>query len=131
MTRFLISVWLCCAALTASAAGFSDYSGRELFMRFCASCHGAGGQGDGPVADAVAAQVPDLTRLAEREGGQINERQLREIIDGRSVVVAHGTRFMPVWGYEFWVEEGADSEAEREVRVIVDRLIGFLRTIQQ
>lgn len=131
MRRLMLTLLLLLSALPAFGAGFAEYSGRELFMRFCASCHGAGGQGDGPVADAVAAQVPDLTRLAEREGGQINERQLREIIDGRSVVVAHGTRFMPVWGYEFWVEEGADSEAEREVRVIVDRLIGFLRTIQQ
>ena len=131
MRRLMLTLLLLLSALPAFGAGFAEYSGRELFMRFCASCHGAGGQGDGPVADAVAAQVPDLTRLAVRQGGQLDEGRLREIVDGRSVVVAHGTRFMPVWGYEFWVEEGADSEAEREVRVIVDRLIGFLRTIQR
>lgn len=37
---------------------------------------------------------------------------------------------MPVWGYEFWVEEGADVEAEAAVRTIVDQLIAYLRSIQ-
>jgi len=76
-------------------------------------------------------QVPDLTRLARREGGQLDVGKISEIIDGRSVVVAHGTRYMPVWGYEFWVEEGADSEAEAEVRTILGRLVGYLRSIQR
>ena len=115
----------------AAAAGFSDYNGQELFMRFCASCHGASGMGDGPVSDAVAATVPDLTRLARRNDGQLDEEKLSEIIDGRSVVIAHGTRYMPVWGYEFWVEEGADREAEAEVRLIIDRLIDYLRALQR
>ena len=118
-------------SLPAAAQGFSDYNGRELFMRFCASCHGADGTGDGPVADAVAATVPDLTRLARRNNGQLDEDKLGEIIDGRSVVIAHGTRYMPVWGYEFWVEEGADREAEQEVRQIIARLVDYLRALQR
>jgi mono/diheme cytochrome c family protein len=118
-------------SLPAAAAGFADYNGQELFMRFCASCHGADGMGEGPVADAVATTVPDLTRLARRNDGKLDEEKLSEIIDGRSVVIAHGTRFMPVWGYEFWVEEGADREAEAEVRQIIDRLIDYLRALQR
>ena len=30
---------------------------------------------------------------------------------------------MPVWGYEFWVEEGADEEAEQRVEIIIRNLI--------
>ena len=48
----------------------------------------------------------------------------------RSVVIAHGTRYMPVWGYEFWVEEGADVVAEEEARIMIDRLVNFLQSIQ-
>lgn len=114
----------------AAAQSFADYSGRDLYMRFCASCHGVTGAGDGPVGQGLAVMVPDLTTLRRRSGGQMNTAQLREIIDGRAVVIAHGTRTMPVWGYEFWVEEGADMEAEAAVRTIVDQLIAYLRSLQ-
>ncbi len=67
----------------------------------------------------------------QRRGGQFPEQELREIIDGRSVVIAHGTRYMPVWGYEFWIEEGADKEAEAEVRLIVEKLLGHIRGMQR
>lgn len=117
-------------ACPAAAQSFADYSGRDLYMRFCASCHGATGAGDGPVGQGMAVMVPDLTRISDRHGGRIDAVKLREIIDGRAVVVAHGTRTMPVWGYEFWVEEGADVEAEAAVRSIVDKLIAYLRSIQ-
>jgi hypothetical protein len=57
---------------------------------------------------------------------------IRESIDGRGVVItAHGTRFMPVWGYEFWIEEGADILAEERARETIDRLVEYLRSIQR
>jgi hypothetical protein len=56
---------------------------------------------------------------------------LRKIIDGREVVIVHGTRYMPVWGYEFWVEEGGDEAARERVQIIVDNLVEYLRSIQR
>ena len=117
-------------AAPAFGQSFADYSGKDLYMRFCASCHGDSGAGDGPVAEGMAVRVPDLTGLARRQGGGLDADKVREIIDGRAVVVGHGSRTMPVWGYEFWVEEGADVEAEAAVRTIVDKLIAYIRSIQ-
>ena len=114
----------------AQPFGLEDLSGGELFGRFCASCHGESGNGDGPVAPTLNTIVPDLTRLSTADGDFAAD-MIRQTIDGRSVVVAHGTRYMPVWGYEFWVEEGADVMAEREARVLIDRIVAYLRTIQQ
>lgn len=119
------------AGAPALAENFADYSGAALYGRFCASCHGPEGRGDGPVADAMAVMVPDLTRLADRRGGRLDAERLAEIIDGRAVVVAHGTRYMPVWGYEFWVESGADAGAEAEVRTILLRLLDHLASLQR
>jgi mono/diheme cytochrome c family protein len=110
--------------------GLADYSGEEIFQRFCASCHGPEGAGDGPVAASLNVVVPDLTRLAERRGGVFPAADVRELVDGRAVVVAHGPRTMPVWGYEFWVEEGADIAAEREARNVINRLVAFIAEIQ-
>ena len=75
--------------------------------------------------------VPDLTGLARRHGGQLSVEGLMAIIDGRTVMPAHGGRYMPVWGYEFWVEAGADEEAEIAVRTLLSRLIDYLATLQQ
>ncbi|MDJ0926995.1 MAG: c-type cytochrome, partial [Gammaproteobacteria bacterium] len=100
---YLLCALACTGVLPAAADGFADYSGRDLYTRFCATCHGDFGRGDGRVGQALAVVVPDLTTLAERQGGQINVEQLMSIIDGRTVITAHGTRYMPVWGYEFWV----------------------------
>jgi len=114
----------------AQPFGLDDLSGGELFTQFCASCHGESAHGDGPVAAALDTIVPDLTKISGRYG-EFNADDIRQIIDGRSLVVAHGTRYMPVWGYEFWVEEGADITAESESRVLIDRIVEFLRTIQE
>lgn len=37
-------------ALAFEAVSLADYSGEEIFGRFCASCHGDMAHGDGPVA---------------------------------------------------------------------------------
>jgi mono/diheme cytochrome c family protein len=114
----------------AQPFGLADLSGAELFERFCAACHGPGARGDGPVASGLATPVPDLTLIAERNGGQFPGEAIRETIDGRSPVLAHGTRAMPVWGYEFWVEEGADITAERDARELIRRIVVYLESIQ-
>lgn len=130
MTRiFPLLLLLAAAPASAQPFGLEDLSGGELFARFCASCHGESGRGDGPVAATLNTLVPDLTRIAERYGSFAAD-DVRQTIDGRSLVVAHGTRFMPVWGYEFWVEEGADITAEGAAREFIDRIVEYLRTIQ-
>jgi hypothetical protein len=117
--------------LSVNAQAFGEYSGEETFLRFCAACHGEKGHGDGPVASGLPITVPDLTLIRRRQGDKFPEETLRKIIDGRNVVVYHGTRYMPVWGYEFWVEEGADDEARERVEVIIANLIDYITSIQR
>jgi mono/diheme cytochrome c family protein len=126
-----LSSSLCAAQAPAfEAVSLLDYSGAEIFGRFCASCHGESGRGDGPVAGSLRTAVPNLARIAERYG-EFPRAQIADTIDGRSVVIsAHGTHTMPIWGYEFWVEEGADIEAEAEVSTLIERLIDFIESIQ-
>ena len=33
---------------------------------------------------------------------------------------------MPVWGYEFWVEDGGDVNAQRAVRDAINKLVEHL-----
>jgi hypothetical protein len=112
------------------AFGLGDFSGAEIYQRFCSSCHGESAHGDGPVAATLSVMVPDLTQLYRRYGNRFPAQQLRETIDGRNLVIAHGARTMPVWGYEFWWEDGADIEAEATARETIDKLVEYIRSIQ-
>lgn len=119
------------ASAAALAGPFSDDTGRQLYERFCASCHGEAGFGDGPVAPSLKILVPDLTRLYQRSGGKFPEERVRQIIDGRETWPAHGTRLMPVWGYELRATTGTDAAGEKEAGRLVDRMVQYLRSIQQ
>ena len=122
-------------ALAGTVAAFDavtleDYSGEELFERFCASCHGSEARGDGPVASSLNVAVPNLTTIASRYG-EFPATLIRDVIDGRGIDMrAHGTRTMPVWGVEFWVEEGADVRAQAAARDAINRLVEHLRSLQ-
>jgi mono/diheme cytochrome c family protein len=120
------------AATAVPAEELSSYTGAQLYARFCASCHGADGRGEGPVAPALKVIVPDLTRLVRREGDAFPAEQVRRIVDGRDIRAAHGARRMPVWGYEFASATVSEPDAgAREASALIDRIIDHLRAIQR
>ncbi|HXK23604.1 MAG TPA: c-type cytochrome [Myxococcota bacterium] len=83
-------------ALAPVAAEERVESGKQLYQKYCASCHGMNGRGDTPIGKLFTAPPPDLTRIATRRGGWFPEVLVKEIVDGR--FAAHGGREMPVWG---------------------------------
>ena len=83
--RFAILVSL--AALLVSACANTperspaQLSGAEMYQQLCSSCHGVSGHGDGPVASLIKIGVPDLTRIAHREGGEFPTEDVRRTIE--------------------------------------------------
>lgn len=54
----------------------TSVEGKDLFVAYCASCHGMAGRGDGPVSSALKTKIPDLATLAARRqvpGGRSRE----------------------------------------------------------
>jgi mono/diheme cytochrome c family protein len=98
--------------------------GPDVFRAYCASCHGARGKGDGPVASVLRVAPPDLTRLANR--GQFPTERVRQTILGDAVVAAHGTREMPIWGPVF---HQIEADVDRG-NVRTENLLKYLRSIQ-
>jgi mono/diheme cytochrome c family protein len=119
---------------SGSAAQRTDYlamSGQALYERFCASCHGTAGRGDGPVAASLSVQMPDLTLMARRANGSYPRERVERIIDGRYIIGAHGSRTMPVWGEDLSRLYIGDPEAERSTRMVIDRLTDYVGTLQR
>ena len=109
----------------------ADQSGRDTYLRYCASCHGSEGRGDGPLAASLTRLPADLTQLARNNGGQYDERAVMSVIDGRRQVVEHGTRDMPVWG-EIFEEEGKGDPYPAYYSLLKSRfLVDYLATIQE
>ena len=113
------------------AAEAPDLSGAELFRQFCSTCHGTTARGNGPVAPALKHKVPDLTRIATRAGGNYPTERVRKIIDGQESLMAHGTREMPVWGWEWYAFKGEDEARRKLVAERVDKLVEYLGAIQR
>jgi mono/diheme cytochrome c family protein len=127
-------MWCCATLLFSGGAGAVDYvtlSGQELYAKFCASCHGPLGRGDGPVAKTLPREVPDLTLFARRHGGEFPRDLAERIVDGRYMLAAHGTRTMPVWGEDLTHAAIGDPNAERATRIVTGRLADYLWLLQR
>ncbi len=103
--------------------------GRTLYVRYCASCHGVGGTGDGPVAGTLKAVPTDLTALAR--SGRFDEQRLLAVIDGVREVETHGPREMPVWGAVFDDELQTAPHSGYTTLLRARVLVDYLRTIQE
>jgi mono/diheme cytochrome c family protein len=100
--------------------------GVDLYRAYCASCHGKDGKGNGPVAAALKATVPDLTLIASSNGGSFPVARMSRIIMGEGMIASHGSREMPVWGPIFHqVEWDVDRGNVR-----LDNLVKYLQSIQ-
>jgi mono/diheme cytochrome c family protein len=115
---------------TAAPADPELARGELLYRIHCASCHGPQGKGDGPVAAALTLRPSDLTTATLRAGGVFPEAELSAIIDGRTVVSAHGARDMPVWGLSF-ADRGRVADQEREIAADLRALVRHLRALQR
>lgn len=140
--RFAGLALLAAAALGFALAGsetravepgpvYSATVGDHTYTVYCANCHGLDGRGKGEVAPTLTAKPTDLTRLAATNNGVFPTERVREVIDGRADIAAHGTREMPVWG-ELFLWPGKDSPERREqVERKIGDLIAYLSSIQE
>jgi mono/diheme cytochrome c family protein len=129
--RFMTLVLLFASSVPAWSADYVSMSGKDLYERFCASCHGSEGRGDGPVAGYFTVEVPDLTLLARRARGAYPRERVARIIDGRHIIAAHGSRTMPIWGEDLSRSNRGDPNAEQATRVLIERLTDYVAGLQR
>ncbi len=102
-------------------------SGEMLFRRYCAVCHGNDLKGNGPAPPPFQDVPPDLTKLAQRNGGKFPDAYVIEVLRHGVVLPAHGPAEMPDWGPEFRAGEGLN---ETEVTVRITSLKDYIKSAQ-
>ncbi|HYM34128.1 MAG TPA: c-type cytochrome [Steroidobacteraceae bacterium] len=130
MRRFIAALVLALTAMSAYSAEYTALSGKELYRKFCASCHGQSARGDGPIAASLKKTPADLTLIWSRYG-QFPEKRIEEIVDGRVAVDAHGPSAMPVWGEEFTRSQAGDADAEKDAQTVIRKIVEYIRTLQR
>lgn len=108
--------------------------GRGSYVRYCGSCHGDDGKGNGPKAASLNPNPADLTQLAKNNGGNFPTGRVTRILDGSESIPAHGSAKQPVWGHTFGAGEsaaggnpGPQTVASQRIRLIIQ----YLESIQQ
>lgn len=130
------------AATFAAAAGYADQttgkliipvtktdptSGKQMFVSYCAPCHGADARGNGPAAAALRSAPTDLTALARNHNGRYPDSHILTVLRFGSELPAHGSSQMPVWGPILGRMGQVNSQA-RELRMA--NLSRYLETLQ-
>ena len=105
----------------------SAASGQEMFMNYCASCHGRSGRGDGPAAGALKVAPANLTELAKKNGGKYPAMRVTTVLSGQANLAAHGNTEMPVWGAVFRKMSGGH---EAEVQQRIANLNHYIESLQ-
>lgn len=112
----------------APAGMTSPSSGKEMFMSYCASCHGKDAKGHGPAAAALNQPPANLTTLAKRNNGKYPSDKVSSVLHGQANLTAHGDQEMPVWGPVFWrMSQGH----EEQVQMRIVNLNKYLESIQE
>ncbi len=105
----------------------SASSGEEMYLAYCADCHGRSGMGNGPKARSLKVPATDLTTLARKNRGEFPAERVRETIRGDITVRAHLPKDMPAWGTLF-AYVGGGSQAEVDLRVY--HLTEYIHSLQ-
>jgi len=73
-------------------------NGKQMYVNYCAPCHGVDGRGRGPVASALRTPPPDLTLMTKSNHGKFPDTHIVTVLQDGSDTPSHGTVEMPVWG---------------------------------
>ncbi len=109
----------------------ADIVGKKEFITYCASCHGSGGKGDGPMVNILKRKPIDLTQLAKNNGNVFPFDRIYGVFDGTYVFAEHGTSEMPIWGYRFIREAQQENEPSNVAKAKALDIILYIQVIQE
>jgi mono/diheme cytochrome c family protein len=111
---------------TENARPIRSTNGVDVYMEYCAVCHGTDGKGHGPAASALKGTTPDLTILPKNAAGVLSRADMELALTGKGrPIPAHGTADMPMWGSVF-----KNVYGEGGARMRLSNLMAYIESIQ-
>ena len=105
-------------------------NGKQMYVNYCAPCHGVEGKGNGPAAAALKTQPTDLAALSRNHGGKFPSTHIASVLEFGAANPSHGRAEMPVWGPMLGSVDTATNDAN--VRALrISNLSRYLQTLQE
>ena len=132
------------AAALAVGAGYANQStikivipvtrtsatdGKQMFVAYCAPCHGVDGRGRGPVASELKQQPTNLAFLSKNNGGRFPSNHVAAVLEFGASDPAHGTAAMPIWGRLFDTMDHSTTQSTT-ARLRINNVSRYLETLQ-
>ena len=102
-------------------------TGKETFLKYCASCHGETGTGNGPAAGSLQPPPSNLTTLSKRHEGKYPAGYVGAVLKFGRSLASHGSDDMPVWGSHF---KELDPIRDPTGQQHVDDVVGYIASLQ-
>jgi mono/diheme cytochrome c family protein len=116
MTLIAAALLALAPAVQASETSDAARRGMQHYRIFCANCHGAEAQGNGPTAKLLKIAPTDLTVIAKMNGGKFDAERVFKALDARHLVGTDAK--MPVFSENLEIKSALD-------------IVEFLKTIQK
>lgn len=109
----------------------SSASGEEMYLSYCAACHGDHGKGDGPAAAAMKQPPADLTVLAKNNSGNFPASHVVQVLNYGVAAPAHGSKDMPIWRDLLKSLHGSDIRMkDAMVQTRIANLTDYIKSLQ-
>jgi len=106
-------------------------SGQQMYVTYCAACHGTDARGNGPAASALKIPPTDLTLLGQRNNGIFPSAHVSAVLEFGTNTPAHGSVDMPVWGTLMSSLSPASRDSRAEVNQRINNLTNYLKQLQR
>lgn len=104
--------------------------GKQLYVNYCAPCHGVNAKGDGPVASSLKQPTTDLTMLSKNNGGKYPSERIVAVLNFGLANPAHGTAAMPVWGPMLSTMNSSNDAHGDLTALKISNLSEYLKSLQ-
>jgi mono/diheme cytochrome c family protein len=110
-----------------AALTIDSLTGKDTFDAYCATCHGRGGAGNGPLTPVLRTMPADLRLLAAKRGFFPRDQIVAFVTGSGRPIAAHGTSDMPIWGSIFRSLDPSDARVKIRIKNVVD----YVESLQQ
>ena len=100
-----------------------------MYTVYCAVCHGATGNGNGPAASVFTKPPTNLTMLAKNNNGKYPAEHVYTVLKFGTPVPAHGSIQMPVWNTLFRSLNSAE-DPDPAAKLRIHNLVEYIQSIQ-
>ncbi|HEX8711471.1 MAG TPA: c-type cytochrome [Terracidiphilus sp.] len=106
--------------------------GRQMYVSYCASCHGMEGRGDGELATLLKTPPIDLTQLSNNNHGRYPALHVIAVLHRGATASVPGTALMPEWGPIFAkIDRSHSLTATTSAKLLrISNLNRFIKGIQ-